>query len=140
MAVGLAAAALVATAPAADAKVILVQPEVKNLVTGYQPKAASSSSNGGSGKAAKAKKLPAAAEVSGKTDIKPFVLPLSIVTIAGGAFVVKTLDPGFAEVSAEWGAKDSRAYAGYETSLKNGSIPTGTKGGSTKKAKKGLFK
>jgi len=137
MAVGLAAAALVAAAPA-DAKVILVQPEVKNLVTGYQPKAASSSSNGG--KSAKAKKLPAAAEVSGKTDIKPFVLPLSIVAIAGGAFVVKTLDPGFAEVSAEWGAKDSRGYAGYETSLKNGSIPTGTKAGSTKKAKKGLFK
>lgn len=139
MAVGLAAAALIATAPAADAKVILVQPEVKNLVTGYQPKAASSSSDGS--KAAKAKKLPPAAEVSGQIDIKPFALPIAIGAIAGGAFLFKTLDPDFAEVSAEWGSKDSRAFAGYETSLKNGSYAAGAKGGAaTKKAKKGLFK
>jgi hypothetical protein len=148
LAAGLAAASLVAGVPAADAKVILVQPEVKNFVKDT-PKAAPS----GEAKAAPTKRAPPpAAETSEGFDFKPLVLPLSLALVGAGGFALASVDPGFAEMMVEAGAKDSRSYAGYETGLKDtpffggsGSIPTSVPGGASSKAatsktkKKGFF-
>jgi hypothetical protein len=122
LAAGLAAAVLVAGAPAADAKVVLKQPDVKNLVTGA---GYSSSSSAASSSAAAAPKVeaprapPPAAMTSSDADYKGLVLPLSLVVVAGGGFAWYSLDPGFAEMMVEGGSKDSRFFAGYEVGLKD---------------------
>lgn len=112
LAIGLATAALVAASPV-DAKVILVQPEVKNFVKGTSPAPAK--------KTAASKGSQPTAGSSEGFDIKPLVLPISIVSIVGGAFVLNTVDPGFFPLMEELGAfsKDSTGYAGYETALKD---------------------
>lgn len=144
---GLAGLALLAGAPEmAEAKVILTQPEVKNLVTGKDPSRKASSSSGSSSGPSK-KSPPPASMTSDGFDFKPLVLPISLVVVGAGGFALASVDEGFAELMVEGGAKDSRAYAGYETSLKdtpfyggNGSIPTsasGAKTASSKKTKKG---
>jgi hypothetical protein len=149
LAAGLAAAALFMGVPSAEAGVTLYKAEVKNLVADT-PAASKSSAPA---KQAAAKRPPAAAETSEGFDPKPLALPLSLVAIAGGAAAINVLDPGFGAFMEEWGAKDSRSYAGYEPGLKDtpffggsGSIPTsagGNKGGkpAAKKAGKkgGLF-
>jgi hypothetical protein len=149
LAAGLAAASLFIGVPSAEAGVVLYKTEVKNLVADT-PAAASSSPKGSApAKQAAAKRPPAAAETSEGFDPKPLALPLSLVAIAGGAAAINVLDPGFAAFMEEWGAKDSRSYAGYEPGLKDtpffggtGSVPTssgGNKGGkpAKKAAKKG---
>jgi len=104
------------------------------------------SSSSGATKAAPTKRTPPPAGDSDGFDFKPLVLPLSLVALAGGGFALTSIDPGFAEMMVEGGAKDSRNYAGYETGLKNtpffggsGSIPTsvGGKAAPAKKASKG---
>lgn len=137
---GLAAAALlVGGVPAADAGVIRYQQEVKNFVKDT-PKAAPSA-DAASKAAPAAKRTPAAASSSEGFDIKPLILPISIVALAGGAFALTTIDPGFAEMMVEGGSKDSRTFAGYETNLKNtpffgvpdGVIPSSVPGNNTPK-------
>lgn len=144
LAAGLAAAVLFMGVPSADAGVVLTKSEVKNFVNDT-PAAASSSAP--AKKAAAAKRPPPAAETSEGFDIKPLVLPLSLVAIAGGAAAINVLDPGFGEFMSEWGSKDATDYAGYEPGLKDtpffggsGSVPTGK--GAAKKAgtKKGTKK
>lgn len=139
LAAGLAAAALFVGVPAADAGVILTKSEVKNLVNNTAPAAKAKDA---APAAAKAKRPPPAAETSEGFDPKPLALPVALVAIAGGAAAVKALDPEFEASMEEWGSKDSRSFAGYETSLKDtpffggsGSIPTSA-GGSTKGAPK----
>jgi hypothetical protein len=154
MAAGLAAAALIAVAPAAEAKVILSQPEVKNFVTGAEPAKAAASSGGAAAPAkTKAYRPPPAAETSEGFDFKPLVLPVTLVGLAGGAFALTVIDPGFAEMMVEGGSKDSRSFAGYEPGLKDtpffggsGSVPSSVPGGAApknaaapKKAKKKGF-
>ena len=131
MIAGLAAAALLLGAPAADAGVILTKSVVKNLVTETAP-----APSGASSKAAPAKRPPPAAETSEGFDPKPLALPVALVAIAGGAVAIKGLDPEFESFMDEWGVKDSRTFAGYETNLKDtpfyggsGSIPTSVPGG-----------
>jgi len=116
LAAGLAAAALFIGVPSAEAGVKLYKTEVKNLVEGTNP-AASPDSSAPAKKVAKAP--PPAAETSEGFDIKPFVLPLALVSIGGGAVAINFLDPGFAEFMNEWSSKDSRSYAGYEPGLKD---------------------
>ena len=136
---GLAAAALFASSPTtADAGVILTQPEVKNFVTGKEPAKKATNDTKKEKKAA----VPSAAMTSSGFDFKPLVLPISLVTIGAGGFALVTLDEGFAELMVEGGAKDSRNYAGYETSLKdtpffggNGSIPSSIAGSKTTSSK-----
>lgn len=112
-AAGLAAAAFITGVPSVEAKVILTQPEVKNFVKDTP------ASSPAATKSAPAKKTPKAAETSEGFDFKPLVLPLSLITVAGGGFALYTSDPGFAKMMEEAGAKDSRMFAGYETNLKD---------------------
>lgn len=141
---GVAAVAMAVATPSADAGVVLVQPTVKNFVKD-SPSAAAPSSSGE--KKATTKRAPPPASTSEGFDFKPLVLPLSLVSVVAGGFALANIDPGFAELMEEAGAKDSRGYAGYETGLKdtpfyggNGSIPTSVSGGKApakKAAKKG---
>jgi hypothetical protein len=119
LAAGLAAAALVAGAPAAEAKVVLVQPQVKNFVTGYEPEKKDAPAGSSSSKRAGAPRgpPPAASSTEG-FDPTPLALPAALAALAAGAAAVTTLDPGFAKMMVEGGAKDSRGFAGYETELK----------------------
>ena len=145
LAAGLAAATLFMGVPSAEAGVTLYKTEVKNLVV----EAPASSSKDSAPKQAAAKRPPAAAETSEGFDFKPLALPFALLAIAGGAAAINVLDPGFGAFMEEWGAKDSRSFAGYESGLKDtpffggtGSIPTsagGNKGGkpAAKKAAKG---
>lgn len=141
MAAGLAAAALLAGAPMAEAKVILVQPEVKNFVTGAAP--APSAPAAGKAAAPKAKAPPPAAETSEGLDFKPLVLPLAVVAIGGAAVALPIIDPEFAEkMQGDWTSKDSTGYAGYEPKLKDtpffgGSSPLSYAGAPKKAAPKG---
>ena len=147
LAAGLAAAVLFAGVPSADAGVVLSKSEVKNFVTDT-PAAAAPSSSGAPAKKAGAKRPPPAAETSEGFDIKPLALPLALVAIAGGAAAISVVDPGFAAFMEEWGAKDSRSFAGYEPGLKDtpffggtGSIPTSAGGkAAAKPAKKSTKK
>lgn len=132
LAAGLAAAALLHGSPA-QAGIEYVKPESRKVFIDDGSAAAVKKA---APAAAVAKKAPAASfQGEGGPDFKLFTLPLSLAAIAGGAVVVTKLDPGFAEMMKEAGAKDSRSFAGYETSLKdtpfyggNGSIPSGSKG------------
>lgn len=117
LAAGLAAAAI-AVAPAAQAGVVLVQPEVKNFVTGTSPAPAAKAP---AEKKAAAKKE-AKAEESGSPGgafeaFRPVVLPLSMVAIAGAGIAATKADPEFAKLLDEtWSAKDSNTTGvGYET-------------------------
>jgi hypothetical protein len=142
---GVAAVALAVATPSADAGVILVQPTVKNFVKDSPSAAAPSSS--GEKKATTKRAPPPAASTSEGFDFKPLVLPLALVSVVAGGFALANIDPGFAKLMEEAGAKDSRGFAGYETGLKdtpffggNGSIPTSVSGGKApakKAAKKG---
>lgn len=123
MVAGLAAAALLVGAQSADAKVILTQPEVKNFVKNTAPASSSSSKS-----APAVKRSPPAAQTSDGFDFKPLVLPLTLVTVVGGGFALTSVDPGFAEMMVEGGAKDSRFFAGYETGLKDTPFYGGTGG------------
>lgn len=148
LAAGLAAAVLFMGVPSADAGVVLSKSEVKNFVNDTAPAATTSSGSPAAKKAPAVKRPPPAAETSEGVDIKPLVLPLALVAIAGGAAAINVLDPGFAAFMSEWGSKDSTDFAGYEPGLKNtpffggnGSVPTGK--GAPKKAaatKKGTKK
>lgn len=55
--------------------------------------------------AAAKSKAPSASFQSGAPDFKTFVLPASLVAIAGGAFVITKVDPGFSEMMVEASAK-----------------------------------
>lgn len=147
LAAGLAAAALVVVAPPdVEAKVVFQKVEVKNFVNNTEPAKAAP----GAAKAA-AKRAPAAAMTSEGFDFKPLVLPLTVVSLAGAAAALTTVDPGFSQMMVEGGAKDSRTYAGYEVGLKNtpffggnGAIPSSVPGGrapgkQAAKKKGGLF-
>ncbi|KAI8113414.1 hypothetical protein M9435_003416 [Picochlorum sp. BPE23] len=140
---GFAAATLLVSAPAAEAKVVLQQPEVKNFVKGTEPAPAAKTSSS----ATKAPRKNQNAGDPDAFDIKVLALPVSVAAVVGGYFALNAIDPGFSEFMAEASAKDSRGYAGYETALKDtpfyggsGDVPKTVAGkkAATKK-KKGLF-
>jgi hypothetical protein len=143
---GMLSAALFLGAPAADAKVILVQPQVKNFVTGAEPAKVPGAPK--AAKAAKAKGPPAAAMTSEGGDVQGLILPITLVVLGGGAVAWNALDPGLAEMMKEGSAKNSTTFAGYEPVLKNtpfyggsGAIPSSLPGNNAGKgaSKKGAM-
>lgn len=140
---GFAAATLLVSAPAAEAKVILQQPEVKNFVKGTEPAPAAKTSSS-------APKAPRKNENAGDPDgfdVKILALPASVGAVVGAYFALSAIDPGFTEFMAEASTKDSRGFAGYETSLKDtpffggsGDVPKSVAGKkAAPKKKRGLF-
>jgi hypothetical protein len=104
-----------------EAGVVLKQPTVKNFVRDDPVAAAAKSAAPGEKKAAPAKR-----ESSGESSsvgvgafeaVRPLVLPLSVLAVAGAGVAASKADPKFAELfSGEWSAKDNNVLGlGYET-------------------------
>lgn len=118
LAAGLAAAAVTLSIPtAAEAGVVLVQPQVKNFVTDTPAAKAPANSSPAAKKAAAYKEESSSAGGLSFEAFRPLVLPASLLAIAGGGIVASKLDPEFAELfSREWSAKDNNITGtGYET-------------------------
>lgn len=126
-------------AGAADAKVILAQPELKKVFqsdgsapvvkkTGVSPalKAA-----GFKEPAAKQAPKPQAvsSSTSGGLDPRSVALPGALLLGVGGYFAISKVDAGFADFVYNAAVRDSNDYAGFEPLLKaeGGYVPPGTK-------------
>ena len=133
LAAGLAAAAL-AVAPMAEAKVILVQPEVKNFVSDSPAAKKAVEKKAAAPKAEKkAYKEESGSSGAGFEAFRPLVLPLALAGVAGAGAVAVKVDPEFADLfDSTWSAKDSNATgAGYEVApgLKDGPFYGGSAAG-----------
>jgi hypothetical protein len=133
LAAGLAAAAL-AVAPMAEAKVILVQPEVKNFVSDSPAANKAVEKKAAAPKAEKkAYKEESGSSGAGFEAFRPLALPLALVGVAGAGAVAVKVDPEFADLfDSTWSAKDSNATgAGYEVApgLKDGPFYGGSAAG-----------
>lgn len=122
-------------AGAADAKVIMAQPELKKVFQNdgsvAAPKKAAAPS-GVSASDAKAAPKPKAVEIStsGDIDVRVIALPAALAAAAGGYFVLTKVDAGFADFLYNAASRDSNEFAGFEPLLKaeGGYVPpTGTK-------------